>query len=89
MARKPSEIPVNLVKADGTTTVVTMTARQKALFDLLFNSLDTYVTTEDILRELNISIENLRVTKQQVQRIVNGYYAIVCKRGHSYSMCRV
>lgn len=63
-----------------------MTPRQEKLFTFLFERLDTPVDVEEVRQHMNISLQNLRVTKMQVQLAIEGYYVIMSKWGKSYTM---
>lgn len=63
-----------------------MTPRQEKLFTFLFERLDTPVDVEEVRQHMDISLQNLRVTKMQVQLAIEGYYVIMSKWGKSYTM---
>lgn len=86
MARTESKVCKTLQKRSGVETQVLMTGRQENLFDILVENLGNPVQIPYLLHQLDISIANLRVTKQQVQELVDGYYTITSKWGKSYTM---
>lgn len=86
MARTESKVCKTLTKRSGQETIVQMTARQERLFDLLVGNLGNPVQISEILSTMDVSVANLRVTKKQVQELVDGYYTITSKWGQSYTM---
>ncbi len=89
MARTENKNFIEISKRDGTVSKVGMTPRQEMFFNILYDRLDSPVSIEEILGKMDISISNLRVTKGQVQGLVNGYFKIVSKWGRSYMMVRL
>lgn len=86
MARPVSRTEITLNRKDGAETKVYMTPRQEKLFTFLFERLDTPVDVEEVRQHMDISLQNLRVTKMQVQLAIEGYYVIMSKWGKSYTM---
>lgn len=86
MTRPVSRTEITLKRKDGVETKVYMTPRQEKLFTFLFERLDTPVDVEEVRQHMDISLQNLRVTKMQVQLAIEGYYVIMSKWGKSYTM---
>lgn len=89
MSRPIKRAVKQLQRRDGSTITVEMTPRQERFFDMLMENLDSPVDIQDILTTLDITIHNLRVTKRQVQEMVEGYYTIISKWGKSYTMVQL
>lgn len=89
MARTENRNFIEISKRDGTVSKVGMTPRQEMFFNILYERLETPVPIEEILEIMDVSISNLRVTKGQVQGLVEGFYKIVSKWGRSYMMVRL
>lgn len=86
MARTPNKVKIQ-IKASS--EEYEMTQRQAALFMYLSDRIGQEVPIPQLLRDLGVSIHNLRVTKMQVQRIVLGFYTINSRWGKSYTMLKV
>lgn len=86
MARTDNRQQRLISRKDGAQEYVKMTPRQERFFDILNESLGFPVMIEEIKAKMDINIENLRVTKQQVKKLVEGYYVIESKWGRSYTM---
>ena len=86
MARPVSRTEITLKRKDGAETKVYMTPRQEKLFMFLFKRLDTPVDVETVRQHMDMTVQNLRVTKMQVQTLIEGYYVIMSKWGKSYTM---
>lgn len=86
MARPVSRTEITLKRKDGTETKVYMTPRQEKFFEFLFQHLDNPVDVETVRQHMDMTVQNLRVTKMQVQTLIEGYYVIMPKWGKSYTM---
>ena len=86
MARPVSRTEITLKRKDGAETKVYMTPRQEKLFMFLFERLNTPVDVEEVRQHMDMTVQNLRVTKMQVQTLIEGYYVIMSKWGKSYTM---
>ena len=86
MARPVSRAAKVLKRKDGSETTVLMTPRQEKFFDYLYQRLDSPVEVDEVREYMDMSVQNLRVTKMQVQTLIEGYFVIMSKWGKSYTM---
>lgn len=89
MARTENRVIKTIQRRDGSQLQVRMTPRQERFFDILMENLGNPVAIPKITETLGITVYNLRVTKRQVQEMINGYYTIVSKWGQSYTMVQL